>query len=499
MDLQWKKAVYPCLDICLNNVQNGEETLEMRLPDGMPDIGRVLSAWGQPILRGKEWRSDSISFSGGMMVWVMYLPEDGTQVRCLEGWIPYQMRWDLPENTHDGQIRFRLRPRFVDARSTSARKLMIRSGLGAYAQALIPTQMEVRQADAQPVGVELQRRRYPLRMYKEAGEKVFHLNEELLLPASAPQPDRILYFAVQPEITEKKVVANRVVFRGNGNLHVLYAAEDGQLHCWDFSVPFSQLADLRESYGADAQTDVAVCVTGLELECDDEAHFQLKCSLIAQYLVEDQQVLEVITDAYSPGKNLEIEKELVSIPVVLDSRSENLHGEQILPGAANIAVDVSLLPDFPRSSGSGDSVTLTLPQSVQLLYYDENGQLQSASSRWDTKYVMKADSACQVCAVPADTEVQAMPGMEKTQISWANCMQLTTCGLAKIPVVTELKPGEPRQADPDRPSLIICRADSSDLWEIAKVSDSSVEAIRRANGLREDPIPGQMLLIPVLE
>ena len=34
----------------------------------MPDIGHVLSAWGQTILRGKEWRADTVSFSGGAAV-----------------------------------------------------------------------------------------------------------------------------------------------------------------------------------------------------------------------------------------------------------------------------------------------------------------------------------------------------------------------------------------------------------------------------------------------
>ena len=43
---------------------------------------------GQTILRGKEWRSDSVSFSGGMMVWILYAPEDGSEERCIDGWIP---------------------------------------------------------------------------------------------------------------------------------------------------------------------------------------------------------------------------------------------------------------------------------------------------------------------------------------------------------------------------------------------------------------------------
>ena len=51
---------------------------------------------------------------------------------------------------------------------------------------------------------------------------------------------------------------------------------------------------------------------------------------------------------------------------------------------------------------------------------------------------------------------------------------------------------------PDRPSLILCRMGQEPLWELAKESLSTVEAIRQANGLTEDPAPNQMLLIPVV-
>ena len=92
MELQFQKSACSCLEPVVRDIQNVEQTQEIKLPDGMPDIGHVLAAWGQTILRGKEWRGDSISLAGGMMVWVLYMPEDGSAEQCLEGWIPFQMR-----------------------------------------------------------------------------------------------------------------------------------------------------------------------------------------------------------------------------------------------------------------------------------------------------------------------------------------------------------------------------------------------------------------------
>ncbi len=78
MEMAFQKTAFPCMTCAVREVQNAEQTQELRLPDGMPDIGKVLCAWGQVILRSKEWRSDSVLVSGGMLMWVLYLPEDGS-------------------------------------------------------------------------------------------------------------------------------------------------------------------------------------------------------------------------------------------------------------------------------------------------------------------------------------------------------------------------------------------------------------------------------------
>ena len=84
MELQFQESEVRCLDRILGDVRRMELTQEVRLSDGMPDIGRVLTAWGQIQLRSKEWNREDIRISGGVMVWVLYLPEDGTEPRCVE-------------------------------------------------------------------------------------------------------------------------------------------------------------------------------------------------------------------------------------------------------------------------------------------------------------------------------------------------------------------------------------------------------------------------------
>ena len=75
--------------------------------------------------------------------------------------------------------------------------------------------------------------------------------------------------------------------------------------------------------------------------------------------------------------------------------------------------------------------------------------------------------------------------------------QAVTTAEEGMNMVTGLELGEMSRLDPSRPSLIMRRAGNDSLWELAKKSGSTVEAIRAANGLMEEPKQGRMLLIPV--
>ena len=202
MELEFEKEKVSYLGDAVREIQNVEVTQELKLPDGLPDVGRILASWGQEILRGKEWRMDSILLTGGVMVWVLYAPEEGGSAQSLNTWIPFQMKWDLPENTQEGRIRTKCLTRFVDARSVSPQRVMVRCGVGALAEALVPAEAEISRPGEVPEGVELLRSKYPIVLPREAGEKAFFLEEELT-PVGA---EKILYYTLSPEIQEQKVM-----------------------------------------------------------------------------------------------------------------------------------------------------------------------------------------------------------------------------------------------------------------------------------------------------
>lgn len=497
MEMRFEKTTCYCLNPVLQQVQNQEQTQELRLGEGMPDVGRILGCWGQCVIRGKEWNGDTVNVSAGMMVWVLYAPEDGTQEQSMETWIPFQLRYDLGEDTPEGQLRVRCVTRFADARSVSARKIMIRAGIGMLAEGYVPIQGAVTVPPKDSEGVELKTATYPLRLPKEVGEKTFLLDEELSMPETAPRPEKIISCRLEPSLTDKRVLGAKAVFRGDGQIHWLYRGADGSLHSWETSVPFSQYAELNEERSPEAQADVAMTVTSLEPELGEDGVLRFKAGIAAQLLISDVENAQVVEDAYCPGRELNIQREELVLPVLLDSRVERMNVEQNAALPLADVVELRFLPDFPKQRQQDSGTELELGGTFQGLYRTPEGALQPASSRWEGSYRIPADSSCILTVTPQAGSVRAVPRGDGSELQSELAMQITALSRRGIPMVSALELGENVAKDPNRPSVILRRRDGGSLWDIAKECGSTVDAILRANDLQEEPKDNRMLLIPV--
>ena len=498
MELQFHKTGFSCLQQLKRELQNQEQTQEIRLPDGMPDIGRVIGAWGQPLIRSKEWRSGGMGVSGGVMAWVMYEPEEGGLPQSVETWLPFQLKWELPDTERDGTIQVACLLKSIDARTTSARKLMVRSCVGVMGEAYVPGQAQVAQPEQLPEDIQLLRQTYPMLLPMEAGERHFEMEEEISLPASSPAVSKLMYYTIQPEITECKVMAGKVVFRGGVILHILYQAEDGSMQTVEQDYPYSMYSDLDADYDEDATVQICPLVTSLELEHDADGKLRMKAGLSGQYMICDRKMIEVVEDAYSPGRKVVPVKETLQLPVILDDYSQTIHPEQTIDAPGKRVVDMKFYPDHPRLMHSDGSVELEFPGQFQMLYYDENDGLQSVMPRWEGNWSVPVSNDAKIeVTVFATGRPQGVLTGNTAQMRADLLVNTRAMAQQGLPMVTGLEVGEALTPDPNRPSLLLRRFGDETLWDIAKDAGSTVEAIQKANNLRGEPEPKQVLLIPI--
>ncbi len=497
LELHFSNTGIPCLKTVKQDVQTQEQTQEVKLTEGLPDMGRVLGAWGQSVLRGKQWQAEEATVSCGAMVWVLYAPEDGSYPRMVETWIPMELHWQMPATRQDGKMWVNCLLRSVDARMTGPRKLMVRANMAVRIQAYCPDKIEVFSPGEVPDDVELLKKTHQVQLPVEAGEKSFQLDEELELPSSCPKARTFLQTRLFPRIVDQRVMSDKVVFRGVADLQVLYQGQDEGFYGWDFEVPFSQYADLDGSYSEEAAVMLMPQVTGLEADADEEGRIRLKAGLTCQYVTCDRKDIEVVEDGFSPVRKVEPQVQTLVLPAIESMDTQTLLLQHSLP-VEGVPVDTCVLCDQVRKQSLPEQVRLEIPALGQILYYDPEGALQSTTSRWEESVYMQPP-------IDGEMEVNILPTGQCTVTSDANgivaetnvVLETVVTSTKGLPMVTGLEVGQPMPKDPNRPSVILRRATSDGLWSIAKETGSSVDAIRRANDLQEDPEEGRMLLIPI--
>ncbi len=485
MDLQFPKTPCSYLVDVGGAEKTLEQTLELKLSDDMPDIGKVLCLFGQAVIRSKQWNRDSVGLTGGVMVWAMYQPEDGSGIRSVEGWIPFQARWDIPEQEHDGVILASCYLQAMDGRSLSARKLMARANVTLCCRAMSQKQVDICQSEGVQEDVQLRKQDCSVLLPREAGEKMLSLEETITAPAGSA-PKKLLHYCLKPQVADCKLMADRAVFRGSAQGHVLYRCEDGSIRTWELDLPFSQYTELEREYGEEARLQVNVLPTGLEMELGEDSSLHIKASMIGQYLVFDNQNFQVATDAYSPDREVKAELTQLELPQVTDLIKMELHADGSNAGPGVMDWGFSL--NTPQIREEAGVLTAQLAGAWQHMTEDGDGNVTAQSVPWQESRELGAGEQARLFAWQSQ---QSTP--DQAQIALQGYAQ----EMLTLPMVTGLSMGKEKEKDEDRPGVVLRRYGDQSLWELAKQYATTQEKILDANGLTGEPEQGSWLLIPV--
>lgn len=487
MELPFEKRVSRFWQQKLYTPVTKEETQEYRLPESMPDIGRVIAAWGQVVLRGKEWRSNHIGLTGGVMVWVLYDAEDGSGAKRVESWLPFNARVEHSQAGPDGVIRAESVLCGVDARSISSRKLMLRCQIGLMVQTLVPRQAELMEPGELPGDIEVLERTYPMVLTRETGERTFLVDESMSLPAG--KAERIIYYRLLPRVTEQKVLGSRGVFRGVGELHLLCQDAQEQLFGVDMEVPFAQYLDLEGDYEEGTEVSNLLCVTSLEVEPEEDGQVRVRCGMVSQYIINAPTVIRCLEDAYSPVRELELVRQSVELPAWLEEQVRMIELQERLAGD-EVGVDQIFFPDLPTVTRQPGGAEIRVGGSFQSLCRNAEGIL-----------VGKQQKAGE--SISLTTECDTVPctwlrgGVSRGEAKME--VRLSSVCTKPMEMVAGIRAGELREPDPERPGVIIrARRAEESLWDIAKYCGSTVSAIQRLNKLEGEPEANRLLLIPVV-
>lgn len=497
MEVRLNTAAADCCRKVFSQTVRKEESQDSVVPDTLPDIGEVLCTTGDALIRSKDVTAGRLRIEANVPARVCCIPEEGGTPFLLEVNIPLAFSAEDAAIPEGGLCTAALHLAALDTRILNPRKVSVRAEVEFSVACYECVQRSLFTAPESPgAGIQSRERELRFSAVTSVTEKTFVLTDELE-PPEGLAAQRIVGQKTRVETEELRTVGSKIVLKGRAESRLLVLDEAGGLAAAEFSTPFSQIME-ADALPEDASISAAIQPSGTYYELTAGGRVEMELHLVAQAVVRAERSLRCLTDAYSNGYALELERSEEQFSLV--RRETVLRGElraqfpTAEPPAEILTVCASACA--PEVSGG----TAVLPLSVLLVWRTAAGSVCAARRSFSLecrselaegeRLEITSAELCETTAAPAaggaDIHITAaLHALERTE-------ETVRC-------ITALRYDETAPLDlSTRPTLVLLRADSAaDLWTLARENCSTVAAIREANRLDEaGESRSRLLIIP---
>lgn len=503
MEFELDRTQINGFDALLDTTLRTEETLEMIVPDACPDILRVVETEGKVLLHRRETVEGRVELSGTIRGTILYLPDGEEGTRHLDITIPFTCGADQSAIVPGCSVVASARCVRADTRTINPRKILVRAE-AVMDVTLFSPQMDsicsqVLEAAEQRVEQLTETREVYLTACVQ--EKPFPLSEAVTLSASKPAAVELLKSRVSLSRGESKIIGNKLIFKGNANISLLYRGQDNAVYPAGAELPFSQIMEIS-GVAEDAECDLTLALSGadcaLNME-DDGRTVSVNLEILAQAVVRETRVLQVLTDAYSTQAPLEVDRAECPMDVRLDRgvRSQNVREVWETPAPVRELVDCSMSVGQLTRGREGERLILTAQVELQALYRDEEGSLFSVQHPMTVPCALDLPEGCRCfCQCEGVGDVYAAPAPGGLEVRFALDFRYCALDRRMLAALSGLHPGEAAEDGEERPSLVLRRLGQGErLWDLAKTYGTTIADIISANELEDETAAGERLLL----
>jgi len=480
-----------------------EETMEAIVPDAKPDILSVADTEGQANLKAKQAQEGRCELAGVIGLAVVYLPDGVMGLQRMDANIPFTAAFD--DGAISGAARLAAEPRVVRAetRLLNPRKILVRVEISIVLQVFMPRSTAIcAQAEAEPaLGLEQRSSTESAYLMTAVEEKAFSISEDLMIPGSRPAAVSVLKFRSSLLSGESKLIGNKLVFKGELLLQVVYVCAEGGMEQIPFTLPFSQIMEIN---GTGDETDTNVCIYQTEAECrvsgEDGRTLQFSIGLIGQVTVSEKRSYPMLRDIYSTEQLLETEEKAYRFARLMErgERTQNLREIIETPVLPVQVMDVYTTTGPVQQSQEGNQLVSTCDVTAHLLYEGDDGGVHQISQDFQVSQTLEggAGSSCQA-SFRVVGEVVAVPVAVGIEVRILLTFSYETLASRTCIAVCDVRLAGERERGSSQPSLVLRSVAEESLWDIAKHYGITRQDVIQANDLdSEEQLCGKILLIP---
>ncbi len=504
MELELQQQELLHFEPILNTTLVREETMEMIVPDALPDILAVLDTCGTVLLGRKETSTGCVSVTGTVRCGILYRPEDGGALQPMTAELPFQVSADAEAITANSGCTAAVRLALAETRVLNPRKVLIRAEIVAdltvYGRQSLSWCCDIPNREEQ--GVQQRLSDVSGSFARQVTERPFHFSDTLSLPGSKPPVETILRSNLSIRSMEEKIIGNKLIFKGNVTVQLLYRSTEDTILSAGFELPFSQMIDEGET-GEETAYQLMLSLQSCEILLDDSEgrHLSLELDVLAQAVLWETRTLSMVSDAYSVRCVAAPEFNSYRIPRLLSNAESRYSLRELMdaPAEAREVLSVSLLPGQLRISHRENRLEIGGEVRVSIVCEDANGESMAIAQTFPLSLEMDADRNCDVNVTFLGDETTAIITAGGLEIRSDILFQIMLTARETVQGLSGLQTDGEGEIDyTGRPSIVLRQLHEGEtLWDIAKAYCTTSAEIERANELQDgEAVSGRMLLIP---
>lgn len=486
--------------------------LDFSLPDYCPDIERILKCRICPSVTSKNISGDRLDVDGVAVIKLFYLDSKKQAIRCCEHTSPFSCSFNLKTTSQDMAATVRLRVDYLNCRALSPRRLDIHGAFSVCATVYAKNEQEY---CCNVDGEDIQQRKHneTVSTLSGIGQQQFSVSEVLDIGQGKASPETIIRSELSVVVQDLKAISDKLMLKGEVVLRILYITdiETGAEDTMSFNIPISQVIDVQ-GISETSQNDVAVDVMNydvtLKSEYDESSTLiTLDAHLCATVCAYDEKDIELIDDVYSTAYELDTSYRQTPITrLVSNINMSSSVKDEVKTGDGGITKIIDLWSDGINSITSYENDTLTVKGKINccILALDGNGTPFYVERALD--FILNPDIMKNLSGVTTHADISVL--MLNFRITGENSIEIKADISFKAAIfetsvrksVISVTGSEEHRREKDKTAaLTLYYADEGEnLWSIARLYCTSVEAIKLENELTDDVIQARgMILIPM--
>lgn len=489
--------------------EQAEQAIDLgfTLPDYCPKIEKIIKCTLTPRIGNVSYSGSTITADGEAELNLLYCSSEQPGLFGYETAMQFSKSTDCKHDCDKMMITANVTPGYVNCRAVNERKLDVHGSVMLHFKGVQNDVIDV------VVGSEcgsLQLRRVKADNLENCGyaSKQFMLQQDFNLPQTSGSIENIIRTNAEVSVSDCKFLADKAIVKGELDLNILYRNSGGECETFFGSVPLEEIADI-EGVDENCYKNVQIMLCSLKIkpftdsngECRSmQAEAKINIDLAGSRINE----IEPICDCYSVTNNLDVQRQSLTIKTAPQQLSASHQMREMIDvgSAISSVIDVSCECGTVAAAFEESQMTVKGTLIASVLAQDSDGKCVCIEKKLPFTHEFEiepcADHSADIKAIITGCSY-SMKSDDSIELRAQIDISGLVCCKKQLSVITDITAEDNSEKQiGDMPAIVLYFAKPQEsVWDIAMRYNTSVDLIMGANGLDNDILATDtVLLIP---